>query len=72
MSAALEFRNLTLGYDRHPAVHHLHGSGAVGDAALATAEKGEAVLEHGARAFLKLLDDVARFDLAQLAPGPLG
>ena len=25
MSAALEFRNLTLGYDRHPAVHHLHG-----------------------------------------------
>ena len=26
MSAALEFRNLTLGYDRHPAVHHLHGA----------------------------------------------
>src|SRR2546429_2194576 len=25
MTAALEFRNLTLGYDRHPAVHHLHG-----------------------------------------------
>ena len=25
MSAALAFRNLTLGYDRHPAVHHLHG-----------------------------------------------
>ena len=25
MSAALEFRDLTLGYDRHPAVHHLHG-----------------------------------------------
>jgi zinc/manganese transport system ATP-binding protein len=25
MSAALEFRNLTLGYDRHPAVHHLNG-----------------------------------------------
>ena len=23
MGAALEFRNLTLGYDRHPAVHHL-------------------------------------------------
>jgi zinc/manganese transport system ATP-binding protein len=22
---ALAFRNLTLGYDRHPAVHHLHG-----------------------------------------------
>lgn len=26
MSAALEFRNLTLGYDRHPAVHHLEGT----------------------------------------------
>lgn len=25
MTAALEFRNLTLGYDRHPAVHHLSG-----------------------------------------------
>jgi zinc/manganese transport system ATP-binding protein len=26
MSAALQFRNLTLGYDRHPAVHHLDGT----------------------------------------------
>ena len=26
MTAALEFQNLTLGYDRHPAVHHLDGS----------------------------------------------
>jgi zinc/manganese transport system ATP-binding protein len=25
VSAILEFRNLTLGYDRHPAVHHLEG-----------------------------------------------
>jgi zinc/manganese transport system ATP-binding protein len=25
-AAALEFRNLTLGYDRHPAVHHLDGT----------------------------------------------
>jgi zinc/manganese transport system ATP-binding protein len=25
VSAALRFRNLTLGYDRHPAVHHLDG-----------------------------------------------
>lgn len=25
MTAALRFRDLTLGYDRHPAVHHLHG-----------------------------------------------
>jgi zinc/manganese transport system ATP-binding protein len=26
MTAALRFKNLTLGYDRHPAVHHLDGS----------------------------------------------
>jgi zinc/manganese transport system ATP-binding protein len=25
MTAQLRFENLTLGYDRHPAVHHLHG-----------------------------------------------
>src|SRR5919108_1505235 len=26
MTVALRFRNLTLGYDRHPAVHHLDGA----------------------------------------------
>ncbi len=26
MIAALQFKNLTLGYDRHPAVHHLSGT----------------------------------------------
>jgi zinc/manganese transport system ATP-binding protein len=26
MTAALQFRNVTLGYDRHPAVHHLSGA----------------------------------------------
>jgi zinc/manganese transport system ATP-binding protein len=30
MSAALQFRDLTLGYDRHPAVHHLDGAVASG------------------------------------------
>lgn len=30
MSAGLAFRNLTLGYDRHPAVHHLAGDVAAG------------------------------------------
>jgi zinc/manganese transport system ATP-binding protein len=29
-SAALQFRNVTLGYDRHPAVHHLSGEIAPG------------------------------------------
>jgi zinc/manganese transport system ATP-binding protein len=32
MTAALAFQNLTLGYDRHPAVHHL--SGEIGEGAL--------------------------------------
>ena len=50
----------------------LHASGALGDAALATPVKGEACLDHGARAFVELLKDVENFDLAQLAPGPLG
>jgi zinc/manganese transport system ATP-binding protein len=30
MTAQLQFRNLTLGYDRHPAVHHLNGTVATG------------------------------------------
>ncbi len=50
----------------------LQASGAVGDASLATAEKGEAALEYGARAFVGLLRDVEKFDLNSLAAGPLG
>ena len=30
MNAQLQFRDLTLGYDRHPAVHHLNGAVPVG------------------------------------------
>jgi len=30
MTAQLQFRNLTLGYDRHPAVHHLDGAVSAG------------------------------------------
>lgn len=41
----------------------LHPTGAVGDASLATAEKGAAALDHGARVFVALLEDVARFAL---------
>jgi len=41
----------------------LHPSGAVGDATLATAAKGEAALAYGARAFVELLKDVERFNL---------
>jgi creatinine amidohydrolase len=50
----------------------INASGAVGNATLATAEKGRAALAHGAQAFVQLLDEVARYDLARLAEGPLG
>jgi len=50
----------------------LDPSGAVGDATLGTAEKGEASFEHGARAFVELLREVHAFDLAKLGKGPLG
>jgi creatinine amidohydrolase len=49
----------------------LHPTGAVGDATPATAQKGEQALGHGARAFVELLQDVDRFDLARLRDGPL-
>jgi len=44
----------------------LNASGAVGDPSLATAAKGDAALDHGARAFLELLRDVQRFELPSL------
>ncbi len=49
----------------------LNPTGAVGDATLATAAKGEAALDHGARAFVELLREIDRFDLARLREGPL-
>ncbi len=49
----------------------LHPLGAAGDASKGTAEKGEACFDHGVEAFIALLRDVAGFDLARLAPGPL-
>jgi creatinine amidohydrolase len=48
----------------------LHPSGAVGNATLSSAEKGEALLEHGARGFIELLDDVNKFDVNELSDGP--
>lgn len=41
----------------------LNPAGAMGDAASATVEKGEASADHGARAFVELLSEVARFSL---------
>ena len=49
----------------------LSSSGAAGDAASATAEKGEACATHGAAAFVELLRDVERFDIASLSQGPI-
>ena len=49
----------------------LHESGAVGDATLATRDKGEAALSRGAEAFVELLREIDRFDLARLREGPL-
>jgi creatinine amidohydrolase len=48
----------------------LHSSGAAGDATMASAEKGERLLDHGARAFCELLTDVDKFDPDRLSSGP--
>ena len=48
----------------------LSSSGAAGNAARATAEKGEAAADYGATAFIELLQDVEMFDLARLDDGP--
>ena len=45
----------------------INPDGAVGDASLATAEKGRLTAEHQADAFIALLRDVARFPLGDLA-----
>jgi creatinine amidohydrolase len=47
----------------------LHPSGAAGDATQASAEKGELLLDQGARAFCDLLADVDNFDVNRLAIG---
>ena len=48
----------------------LHPSGAVGDAREASAEKGESLLDQGARAFCELLADVDKFDPRSLSNVP--
>jgi creatinine amidohydrolase len=51
-------------------VQDLHATGAVGNATQASAEKGERLLDHSARAFCELLGDVDKFDPATFADGP--
>ena len=48
----------------------LHPSGAAGDATQASAEKGERLIDQGARAFCELLADVDRFDPQRLSSVP--
>jgi creatinine amidohydrolase len=48
----------------------LHPSGAAGDATQASAEKGELLLDRGARAFCELLADVDNFDVMKLGKTP--
>ncbi|UPJ42038.1 creatininase family protein [Bradyrhizobium sp. 40] len=50
----------------------LNPSGAVGNATLAVAAKGEQLIDQGARAFCELLAEVDNFDVNRLAKGPLG
>lgn len=50
----------------------LNASGAVGNATLAVPEKGEQLIDQGARAFCELLAEVDNFDVNRLARGPLG
>jgi creatinine amidohydrolase len=49
----------------------LSASGAMGNAAAANARKGEAYADHGATAFIELLQDIDAFDLTRLKEGPL-
>jgi creatinine amidohydrolase len=48
----------------------LHPSGAAGDATKASAEKGERLIDNGARAFCELLADVDKFDVNALSNSP--
>jgi zinc/manganese transport system ATP-binding protein len=67
VSAALEFRNLTLGYDRHPAVHHLDGAVETGAliAVVGPNGAGKSTLFKGIVGVLEpLAGEIERGDLA--------
>jgi len=49
----------------------LNPCGAVGDATLASADKGRQLIDHGARAFCELLADADRFDIEMLHNTPV-
>jgi creatinine amidohydrolase len=81
--AIADFRSSTIAMKKHfrwlsaqrPApfawqTQDLHPSGAVGDATQATPEKGEHLIDQGAKAFCELLAEVDRFDLKLLSNRP--
>jgi len=83
--AIADFRPLSVAMDRdfrwlstgRPApfawqAQDLHPSGAAGNATLASAEKGERLIDQGARGFIELLEDVDKFDVTLLSAGPQG
>lgn len=49
----------------------LHPSGAAGDASLATAEKGKAVLDHAASVLVKIWSEIVDYPLEAIVDGPL-
>ena len=51
-------------------MHDINPAGAAGDATLATAAKGQAVLDHVGRNFVELLQEVHRFPIERLANEP--
>ena len=57
MAAQLQFRDVTLGYDRHPAVHHLNGEIATGSllAVIGPNGAGKSTLFRGIAGILKPL-----------------
>ncbi len=68
MSAALAFKDLTLGYDRHPAVHHLDGEVAQGAliAVVGPNGAGKSTLFKGIVGVIKPL--AGQIDLGGLTP----
>jgi zinc/manganese transport system ATP-binding protein len=68
VTAALQFRNLTLGYDRHPAVHHLDGAVEAGAlvAVVGPNGAGKSTLFKGIVGVLKPL--AGRIERGDLAP----
>ena len=72
MAAQLQFRDVTLGYDRHPAVHHLNGEVASGAlvAVIGPNGAGKSTLFRGLAGILKPLSgsiDLGGLDIRDIA-----